>query len=208
MPNDNVMLDPDWWLEHVHSIAELNSLRYPQETGSSRICNHGCTTGHCLWNTFRREHCAPDWIGECTHQEQEADLQRFLQSLRWSEVRVVFPLEISLARDASTTTTTPKTWTVGEIVDWINSACRTTEELTRPLVKLYERQTPSEQILGHTVQRNAVGFNFKDSRTVEEVLNDLRADPHYELSVVGMEGLKKILTRYRRQLTDIANQGA
>jgi hypothetical protein len=80
-------------------------------------------------------------------------------------------------------------------------------QLWRPLFRLWQRQTPQEQSGHSTTDRNDVGLNAYDAEFAGSLVEQYLVKQQYEknFSQAQCAALRKMLIKYRRQLTDIAN---
>ena len=73
----------------------------------------------------------------------------------------------------------------------------------KSLIKLYERQTASEQMDGSTTERNGAGFNGVDAPILTSFAEFLKRAGF--LTPKQIQVCRKKLIKYTRQLTVIAN---
>jgi len=93
-----------------------------------------------------------------------------------------------------------KTWSQTEIRALLET---NNNFLKRALVKMYNRQTESEQEHIYTHQRNSVGFNKPDGSKLGS-LAKFYVDRKF-LTEKQIILVRRRLVRYTRQITDIAN---
>lgn len=99
------------------------------------------------------------------------------------------------------TTTTKRIYTVEEIWELVETndyfvmAC---------LSKMLDRQTRDEQFDHQTKHRNGRGFNSRDAKFMTSLAVQARKYRH--LSPRQLECARRNLYKYRRQLTEIANE--
>jgi hypothetical protein len=123
--------------------------------------------------------------------EDEGDADKWYQ-YRESEVVFVQPVVIIPKRVG-------KLWTEPEIVKALDNPIW----VEKGLVRLYERQTLEERKKSDTIENNAVGFSGFDVKMGTYLAKWVLAGKH--LSGKFLEKGKKICIKYRRQLTEIAN---
>lgn len=97
---------------------------------------------------------------------------------------------------------TPRRWTEDEIRNLIQSNDKI---LYNGFLKLYERQTATEQANGETRERNGQGFNALDANFLTSCAEFLKKRGY--LSDKQKYHVRKKLIKYNRQLTEIANEG-
>ena len=73
----------------------------------------------------------------------------------------------------------------------------------RGMLRIYDLQTAEEQSIGNTVENNGVGFNGVDS-TILTSMSQQYIRKHV-LSVRQMNIIHKIMTKYAKQLMNIAD---
>jgi len=78
--------------------------------------------------------------------------------------------------------------------------------LHRPLLKMWARQTDSERADHTTKDHNKVGFSAFDAEFAGSLVEWHRKGRSFSRKQEA--SLRKMLKKYRKQLTDIANQGA
>ena len=76
-------------------------------------------------------------------------------------------------------------------------------QLWRPLFRLWLRQTPSERHSSTTKNLNGVGFNAHDAGFAGSLVRQYANRKSF--SPKQATALRKMLIKYRRQLTEIAN---
>ena len=95
-----------------------------------------------------------------------------------------------------------KIWSVDEVRTLVSTNATMVE---RSLVKLYECQTAEEQNFKSTHVLNHQGFNKVDAKFGTNLAQVVKNG--YHLSPKQLEASRKILRKYVRQLTLIANNG-
>ena len=93
-----------------------------------------------------------------------------------------------------------KTWTKEEIKDLI---LKNDEMVKRSVIKLYERQTSYEQLVGETEEYNGVGFNGVDSEILSSFAKFIQKAGF--LTPKQTTIARKKLVKYSNQLAKIAN---
>ena len=93
-----------------------------------------------------------------------------------------------------------KTWTKEEIKDLI---LKNDEMVKRSVLKLYERQTAYEQLVGETEEDNGVGFNGIDSEILSSFAKFIQKAGF--LTPKQTTIARKKLVKYSNQLAKIAN---
>jgi hypothetical protein len=95
-----------------------------------------------------------------------------------------------------------KVWTEDEMAARIGTM--PVKALIKPLKRLWDRQTASEQAMNETTDSNGVGFNAYDApfagRMIESFEQYKNFTPRMAISI------RKMLKKYRKQLVEIANQ--
>lgn len=75
---------------------------------------------------------------------------------------------------------------------------------TQALVRIYERQTRSEQQSGHTIDRNYKGFSGKDAELLTSFAKQYLAKGF--LTINQMPWLHRKIKHYSRQVIECSNQ--
>lgn len=91
--------------------------------------------------------------------------------------------------------TVEEIWELVETNDYFVCAC---------LSRMLERQTRDEQECADTKHRNGRGFNSHDAKFLTSLAVQARKYRH--LSPKQLAAARKALYKYRRQLTEIANE--
>lgn len=96
-------------------------------------------------------------------------------------------------------------FTEADIVKHINTT--PANKLFSPLMELWDRQTPAEKATGTSRIKNGIGFNKKDAPKAKRLLKLFETDT-LPLLPQNSAAIKKLLLKYRGQLTHIANNRA
>lgn len=98
-----------------------------------------------------------------------------------------------------------KTWTVEEIRDLL---AKSDVFLERSLIKMYNRQTPTEQFSHYTIEENGIGFNAFDATFLcsvsEQVMNSSFPEG-MRMTNKQKEAVRRCMKKYAAQITSIAN---
>jgi len=94
-----------------------------------------------------------------------------------------------------------KIWTEDMVAELIQRMPN--EQLHRPLMRLWERQTPREQASESTIEYNKKGFNSYDAGFASRMV-DWWSQKRFFTRKQG-DAIRKMLVKYRKQLADIAN---
>ena len=95
----------------------------------------------------------------------------------------------------------PKEWTEEDIITLLDNR---QDAVERAILAIYKRQTAGEQITGHTIEANGVGFSSYDDKTGTYLATYILSNRH--LTGIYIERARKLAKKYRRQLTEIANE--
>lgn len=96
-----------------------------------------------------------------------------------------------------------RTWTQEEIIALIEKNNIFVEKC---IIKIYERQTADEQENSSTEHNNGIGFSGVDAKTMTYYANYILSGRH--LTGEHLEKARKRIKKYKRQLTEIANNVA
>jgi len=93
-------------------------------------------------------------------------------------------------------------WTPEKIIELLDRI--PTNQLHRPLKRLWDRQTQDEKVSWETRHLNAVGFNAYDAGFAGKMVEWWGQKGFY--SPKQSESIRKMLKKYRKQLAEIANE--
>lgn len=94
-----------------------------------------------------------------------------------------------------------KFWSSDEMGEYIQQMPE--EFLNRPLLRLWERQTPDERATHETRYQNARGFNAFDAEFAGAMVDKWREYGRFTPKQAA--AVRKMLKKYRKQLAEIAN---
>lgn len=94
-----------------------------------------------------------------------------------------------------------KEWTEDDIITLLDNR---QDAVERAVLAIYKRQTAGEQITGHTIEANGVGFSAYDDKSGTYYAEYILKGRH--LSGIYIDRARKLIKKYRRQLTEIANE--
>jgi hypothetical protein len=95
---------------------------------------------------------------------------------------------------------TGKLWTQEEIVKLIEKNNLFVESC---IIKIFERQTADEQENSTTEHNNGIGFSGVDAKTMTYYAKYIKSGRH--LTGEHLEKARQRIKKYKRQLTEIAN---
>ena len=95
-----------------------------------------------------------------------------------------------------------RTWTEAEIVEWLKLTDR--DGLARALKSLWKRQTYVERECHATLCENGVGFNSYDAGFAGKMVEWTNSGKTF--SKKQAEAVRRMLRKYRKQLTELANE--
>lgn len=95
-----------------------------------------------------------------------------------------------------------RVWKIEEIKNLLQSNDSMVE---KSVLQIYQHQTSDEQTSEHTKHLNGVGFNGFDAEFGSSIAKRLLAGN--KLSHKQIAATRKMITKYAKQLTNIANSG-
>jgi hypothetical protein len=170
-------LDPEWWAEEVQDLANLHQIL----SANRHMCDALCSDTTCLWYAYRITHASASNKNTCCASGNTQIFDEFIKQV-YSQRTI---------------------WTEELIVAWVSDQKRSPTDLSKPLFKMWARQTRQEQAAEETIMKNKRGFNMHDAKFAASLIETFRN--HRNFTPKQCEALKKLLIRYRRQLTEIAN---